>query len=207
MTLSIISFRVYPLPKPYQKYIHAFFHTCTVVFIIFGLSAEFVSNNLKSLNGGVYHANLFSMHSIIGIFVITLYGLNFFVGIGSFLLYSCLNISEETKKSILPYHVFLGVFISFAGFFTVLSGIVHLTDYLNCNYIPPQSGPDINTAANYNNLYGGCQIGNAIGILVMFVALLVAYTLFDFPSDNNNNNNNNFSSKNPPDHLIRNPLL
>eukprot|EP01035_Chromulina_nebulosa_P029680 gene29680-39361_t len=113
---SLLSYRILPLQKPYKKYIHAFLHTLGIVCVVLGVSAVFQGNNLLSKNSEhTYYSNLFSMHSFLGLSALICYGINFLVGSSSFLLYSKLGISEETKAQILPYHVFLGTFTLFAS--------------------------------------------------------------------------------------------
>jgi hypothetical protein len=55
------------------------------------------------------------LHSFVGLGAVIAYGLNFFPGFASFLLYSVLGISKETKFAYLPYHVLLGIFTLFAA--------------------------------------------------------------------------------------------
>ena len=127
---SLLSYRVLPLQKPHKKYIHAFLHTLGVVCVILGVTAVFQSNCILNLwskcntyamyihkgnNSTPYQANLFSLHSFLGLSALICYGVNYFVGTSSFLLYSMLGISEETKAKLLPYHAFLGTFTLFAS--------------------------------------------------------------------------------------------
>lgn len=76
----------------------------------------FSAHNLLSKNSsGTYKANLYSLHSFLGLSALILYGANYLIGFSSFLLYSVLGLSEETKSKILPIHVLLGTFSLFAG--------------------------------------------------------------------------------------------
>lgn len=125
---SLMSFRVLPFEKPLKKNIHATLHIIAIICISLGVSAVFQANNYKSKNiEGQYSGNLYSMHSILGIIANVVYGSNYIIGFGSFLLYSVLGLSDETKAAIMPFHILLGTFALFVSAFAVETGIMELT--------------------------------------------------------------------------------
>eukprot|EP01031_Cornospumella_fuschlensis_P037380 gene37380-45389_t len=105
---AIFSYRVIDLPKTVTKSVHAFLHMCAVVFVSVGLWCVFLGNNDKDHNtAGMYFANLYSIHSFIGLTAVIVYFSNFVLGFVYFLSGAC---APESRAWYLPSHSFLGVF-------------------------------------------------------------------------------------------------
>lgn len=171
---SLLTYRIIPLPKAYQKIIHMLIHAGAIVCILTGLSAVVTSHNYTDHNGNSkYTANLYSMHSLLGISAMVLYFSNYIIGFVAFMM-PCASL--DLRKMIKPHHVFFGTFTLFAAFAAVESGITELTTKLSCIYTVTSA--DWNPAENYHELTEGCKLANGIGIVVFLAVMLCAYALF-----------------------------
>mmetsp|Transcript_9291 Transcript_9291/g.13902 ORF Transcript_9291/g.13902 Transcript_9291/m.13902 type:complete len:227 (+) Transcript_9291:155-835(+) len=156
---SLMSFRILPFDKLIKKYVHATLHTLTIACICLGLTAVFQSsNNPNTSADDGYSANLVSMHSYLGIIAIIVYGANYILGFTSFLLFKTLNIAEEIKAALMPYHIFLGICALFAAVIAVETGIMELSSELTIDGNPACSysvtSADMNPAVHYSIIAG-----------------------------------------------------
>jgi cytochrome b ascorbate-dependent protein 3 len=171
---SLLSYRVIPLPKWCTKLVHVGLHTVAISCTIGGLYAVFTSHNYPEYNsGGKYIANLYSIHSILGISAIAVYLLNYALGFYFFLTSLA---SVAAKKVFVPTHVFVGIISIFISAFAVFTGIQEKSTFLGCTYVVTSA--DVNPASNYHNLPEGCRLANSIGIVVLVSVILCAYALF-----------------------------
>jgi len=169
---SLLSYRVLPLPKTMQKAMHGVMHTAAFICLSIGLACVFRSKNIPEKNPfGGYSSNLKNIHSFIGLGVYILYGLNYLLGI---LHYAIPGIDLSMKRAYMNTHVFIGIFIMFGAVCAVESGLMMLTG--GCGY--PVTSADTNPAENYHLLSNGCQLANAIGIVVFLASFLCYYALF-----------------------------
>ena len=181
-TCSLTSFRLLPVTHKYSKYIHATLHTLTVILIVLGLSAVFIGNNYKSKNtADSYFANLYTLHSFLGLSAITLYSSNYIIGLITFLFYDRFKISIEWRRRIKPYHILFGIFTLFAAVFAVETGVMELSTEIGCYY--EVTNADLNPVENYHKLGGGCQVANGIGMTVFLVALFAFFSVYDVQQD------------------------
>ena len=176
---SLLTYRLIPLPKFITKALHVFFHTAAICCISIGLTAVFTGNNYTNKNTeGVYYPNFYSLHSMLGITAVSLYGLNYLIGIVTFLIP---RVSADIRKSFLPHHVFIGTFALFAATFAVETGIMELATELGCSY--DVTSADWNPAENYHKLPDGCRLANGIGVMVLITMFFCSFALFG-PSGN-----------------------
>lgn len=175
-TWAILSFRILPFGKPINKSIHSLFHTATVICFSVGLYAVFTSNNNTSKNpDGVYYPNLASLHSWIGIGAVSLYCLNYLLGLLYFLSGVML---EETKRVFKPFHIALGWILLLMIGLAAETGIMELsTEVAQCTYV--LTGPDTNPAKFYTSLTTGCRVANAAGIAILLTLVCLIYALVD----------------------------
>ncbi|RYG58586.1 hypothetical protein EON64_21165 [archaeon] len=173
---AIFSYRLLDLPKPITKPLHAFVHLCAAVFVIVGLWCVFLGNNDTGHNTAhMYFANLYSLHSFIGLAAVLVYFSNYLLGFVYFLSGVC---APASRAWYLPSHTFLGVFSVLLVFMAVETGIMDLFRELGCDIAVDSA--DTNPAENYSKLKEGCRVGNAAGILVLLTALLAFFALYDF---------------------------
>ena len=143
-TESLLAYRTLPFGKKMNKIFHGFLHVMAMIFVVVGLVAVFKSHNYK--NSGGYIANLYSMHSWLGLATIVLFGQNYFLGLLHFFLPSC---ASEDRAAYLPSHVFLGIFTYFCAAFTVISGITEKNAFMGCAYKVDEA--DLNPAEHYKD--------------------------------------------------------
>ncbi|VVA92625.1 unnamed protein product [Arabis nemorensis] len=99
---AIISYKSLPLEKPVKKLIHLVLHAIALALGILGICAAFKNQNECNFS------NLSSLHSWIGIGVISLYG---FQWLYSFGLFFYPGGSSNLRSGLLPWHAILGLFV------------------------------------------------------------------------------------------------
>ncbi|CAN6851037.1 hypothetical protein Bca52824_052016 [Brassica carinata] len=99
---AIISYKSLPFEKRVNKLIHLVFHAIAIILGILGIYAAFKHHNEKHV------PNLYTIHSWVGIGVIVLYALQWLY---SFIIYFFPGGSSTLRRDLLPWHIFLGVFV------------------------------------------------------------------------------------------------
>nr|BAE46406.1 cytochrome b561 [Citrullus lanatus] len=99
---AIISYKSLPLRKEVKKVIHLVLHGVALALGIVGIIAAFKNHNESGI------ANLYSLHSWIGIGVISLYGLQWVYG---FVTFFYPGGSADLRRASLPWHVLFGITI------------------------------------------------------------------------------------------------
>lgn len=98
---AIISYKSLPLEKPVKKLIHLVLHAIALALGIWGICAAFKNHNESGI------PNLYSLHSWIGIGVISLYA---FQWVYSFIVFFFPGGSSNLRSGLLPWHAMLGLF-------------------------------------------------------------------------------------------------
>ncbi|KAG6605722.1 Transmembrane ascorbate ferrireductase 1, partial [Cucurbita argyrosperma subsp. sororia] len=96
---AIISYKSLPFRKEVKKVIHLALNGVALVLGIVGISAAFKNHNESGI------ANLYSLHSWIGIGVIVLYGIQWLYG---FVAFFYPGGSADLRRATLPWHALLG---------------------------------------------------------------------------------------------------
>ncbi|PSR93440.1 Transmembrane ascorbate ferrireductase [Actinidia chinensis var. chinensis] len=99
---AIISYKALPLKKEVKKLIHLVLHAIALILGIVGIYAAFKYHNESSI------ANLYSLHSWIGIGVIVLYGIQWIYG---FIVFFYPGGTDAIRRESLPWHVLFGLFV------------------------------------------------------------------------------------------------
>ena len=176
-TWAVLSFRTLPFGKPINKVIHTLFHTATVICFSVGLYAVFTGNNDPNKNDSEsgYYPNLASLHSWIGIGTISLYCLNYLMGLVYFLFGV---LSDESKRSFKPFHIALGWILLLMIGLAAETGIMELSaESFQCGY--DLTAPDTNPAQFYTSLTMGCRLANAAGLAILLTLVCIVYSLID----------------------------
>lgn len=118
---SMLTYRIINMPKlSFTKPLHGLLHTLAIVFLSVGLYAVFQGNNNKDKNEyNAYFANLYSIHSFVGLGAVLVYGCNYLLGVVAYVLGW---VSDDSKRAYMPYHVFFGVFSLILIFIAVETG-------------------------------------------------------------------------------------
>lgn len=142
------------LRKKQLKLIHAGIHFSVLILILIAQIAVFDSHNFAKPNP---IPNLYSLHSWVGVIAIIIYFLQWIVG---FLAFLYPGFPNSLRASIMPVHVFLGLFAFVCSIAAALMGITEKTLF---------------TLPNYSSLPGEGILVNFIGIFFLIFAALVVY--------------------------------
>ncbi|XP_013391599.1 putative cytochrome b561 [Lingula anatina] len=103
--------------KIYIKVVHASVQAIAVIFIIVGLKAVFDSHNLVQYK----IANLYSIHSWLGLATIILFGLQYIFG---FVAFMYPKLGQNGREMLMPLHRYWGVAVYGLAIATSLMGMV-----------------------------------------------------------------------------------
>ncbi|KAL4575804.1 hypothetical protein LXL04_011890 [Taraxacum kok-saghyz] len=99
---AIVSYKALPFKKAEKKLIHLILHAIALVLGIIGIYMAFKNHNESGI------ANLYSLHSWLGIGIIVLYGVQWVYG---FLVFFYPGGTGDLRKESLPWHVLFGMFV------------------------------------------------------------------------------------------------
>ena len=176
MTVSSLSFfmRWRSADRKVNKTLHVVQWTIAAICASIGLVAVFKSHN-DAASGFI--ANLYSLHSWIGIAVILLYVAQFLAGGLSFAL-NIQRITPSTRAKVMNLHKFFGPTIYIAAAFTILLGIQEKEGFIGCSYKVDQA--DTFPLKHFSEIPRACKISHSLGIIVFAMALCTTFALYDF---------------------------
>ncbi|MCO5588441.1 hypothetical protein L7F22_042397 [Adiantum nelumboides] len=99
---AILAYKTVPGDKATRKVVHLSLHFSGFALGIVGIIAAFKYHNLNSID------NLYSLHSWFGLITIILFGLQWVVG---FVTFFFPGLAQSSRTTILPWHVFFGLFV------------------------------------------------------------------------------------------------
>lgn len=173
---GVLSYRVPGVTKGTNKVLHYSWYIAATVCVCIGLIAVWNSHDIAP--NPAYYANLYSLHSIIGISTVVLFGQNFAMG---FLAFLAPVLSEQVKKTYKPNHIILGVCTLVLAVLAIETGVMEKNTFMGCSY--SVTSQDVNPAANYHKLPDGCTMSNGIGITALVALVLTLYSLYDMPKN------------------------
>jgi len=118
---AIISYKALPLKKEVKKVIHLVLHAIALILGIIGVYAAFKYHNESSI------ANLYSLHSWLGIGVISLYGIQWVYG---FIVFFYPGGTADIRRESLPWHVLFGIFVYILAIATATLGFLEKLTFL-----------------------------------------------------------------------------
>ncbi|KAL0304257.1 UNVERIFIED_CONTAM: Transmembrane ascorbate ferrireductase 1 [Sesamum radiatum] len=118
---AIMSYKCLPLKKPEKKLIHLVLHATALILGIIGIYMAFKFHNESNI------ANLYSLHSWLGIGVIALYGIQWIYG---FLVFFFPGGSTAIRSESLPWHVLFGIFVYVLAVGTATLGYLEKLTFL-----------------------------------------------------------------------------
>jgi len=139
--------------KKVLKIAHAVIHLLSFASTVLGLKAVFDSHNYKVPPT----ANLYTMHSWIGLASVIIFSMNYVIGFGVFLFPGA---STELRKAALPVHVAFGVGIFTTGLIAALMGL---------------NEKAIWSVKDYSALGSEALLVNCIALFLVFYGLLVIH--------------------------------
>ena len=147
------------------------------VCFIFGIIA--ILAVVKSHNDpSGYIANLYSLHSWIGVFVLSLFTLQFLAGILGFggLTGGRSRMSNPTMMEI---HKYTGTFLHILITATILLGIQEKEGFVQCSYAVTEA--DLFPLSNIGKIPSTCKISHSLGIVILAMGLFTSFALTHFP--------------------------
>lgn len=99
---AILAYKTMPGSKTFRKLVHLSLHLVALVLAIVGICAAFKYHNLNSID------NLYSLHSWLGLATTILFGIQWVIG---FISFFSPGLAPSLRASVLPWHVFCGLFI------------------------------------------------------------------------------------------------
>ncbi|KAF7147496.1 hypothetical protein RHSIM_Rhsim03G0180700 [Rhododendron simsii] len=118
---AIISYKALPFRKEEKKIIHLVLHAIALILGIIGVYAAFKYHNESSI------ANLYSLHSWLGIGVISLYGIQWLYG---FVVFFFPGGTAAIRRESLPWHVLFGIFVYILAVATATLGYLEKLTFL-----------------------------------------------------------------------------
>ncbi|KAK7343683.1 hypothetical protein VNO77_12614 [Canavalia gladiata] len=118
---AIISYKALPLKKEVKKLIHLVLHAIALGLGIIGIYTAFKYHNESGI------ANLYSLHSWLGIAVISLYGIQWIYG---FVIFFFPGGTTDIRRYSLPWHVLFGLFVYVLAVATAALGFLEKLTFL-----------------------------------------------------------------------------
>ncbi|KAK6131813.1 hypothetical protein DH2020_034451 [Rehmannia glutinosa] len=118
---AIMSYKCLPLKKPEKKLIHLVLHAIALILGIIGIYTAFKFHNESNI------ANLYSLHSWLGIGVISLYGIQWLYGLVVFFYPGG---TTAIRSESLPWHVLFGIFVYVLAVATATLGYLEKLTFL-----------------------------------------------------------------------------
>lgn len=178
MTLASLTFRMkcYASNRSVLKLIHGVKWSIAAVCGAVGLTAVFQSHN----DAFPPIANLYSLHSWIGLATIFLYLYQMSSGV-LFFGVSILS-SPQRRAMMLTYHRYLGPCIYIITGTTILLGIQEKEGFVGCSY--QVTTPDYNPLIHYFDIPLACRISHGLGLVVLLMMVSTTYALYQpYPMD------------------------
>ncbi|KAL7437765.1 hypothetical protein ACHAXH_008807 [Discostella pseudostelligera] len=152
------------------KFSHASMWTLNVVFGTVGVLAVFKSHN-DPISG--YIANMYSLHSWAGMTVLSLYAIQYLVGM---LAFSGLSGRRRISNPILmEIHKFAGSYIHILATTTILLGIQEKEGFVSCAYTV--ESPDVPPEFNVGKIPYPCKISHGLGVVILLMGLCTNFGL------------------------------
>ncbi|PIA49492.1 hypothetical protein AQUCO_01300353v1 [Aquilegia coerulea] len=152
---AIISYKALPWSKAVKKQIHLVLHAIALILGIIGIYAAFKFHNESNI------ANLYSLHSWIGLGTIVLYGVQWLFG---FIVFFFPGGSSTLRSDSLPWHVLFGMFVYVLAVCTAVLGFLEKLTFLESSGLL-KYGPEaflVNFTAIITILFGAFVVFSAV---------------------------------------------
>jgi len=157
------------------KATHAGIWSSSFVLGIIGIIAVFKSHN-DELSG--YIANLYSLHSWVGVFVLALYTLQFLYGL---VVYG-FGIGRNGRlgsSTMMTLHKYSGAWINLLVMTTILLGLQEKEGFINCAYNVDEA--DLMPIKNYHLIPYSCKLSHGLGLVILSMGMFTSFGLAQFP--------------------------
>ncbi|CAI8605390.1 unnamed protein product [Vicia faba] len=119
---GVMAFQTVPKQRPVPKFVHMTLHLIAIVLGIVGLCAVFKFHNMRNI------ADVYSLHSWIGIGTFCLFGLQWLFGFVTFLFPGA---QGSTRARVLPWHRAGGRVLLFMAICAAETGLMEKCGFLN----------------------------------------------------------------------------
>lgn len=176
-TLAFQSATTTHLNRSTVKLLHASGWLTASLSAVVGLLAVFKSHN-DPVSGFI--ANLYSLHSWMGVLVILLFIAQFVGGVRAFGGPLAANLSPSTRALALRWHAgFVGPLIYVLTGVTILLGIIEKEGFVGgCSY--HVDAPDLFPPAHFLRIQGVCLVSHGLAFLILLTMLSTGLALIDF---------------------------
>ncbi|XP_057842265.2 probable ascorbate-specific transmembrane electron transporter 2 [Cryptomeria japonica] len=147
---GILSYKIVPVKKDSQKLVHLILLGLAIILGAIGIYAVFKFHNESHIK------DMYSLHSWLGISVISLFGLQWVVGFIAFLYPGA---SKNRRGRIVPWHLFFGVFLYAMAIATVETGILEKLTFEEIKGL--------------NRFSSEAMLVNSTAIIILIFAMLV----------------------------------
>jgi len=176
MTVASLSFRYrhFHSSRSASKLLHGVGWAIGAGCMAVGLAAAFFSHNDRTSG---FVANMYSLHSWVGMTVLSMYSVQFLVGIGAFVLphHHAFGISEISKAKIVQVHSFFGPVLYLSMMLTILLGIQEKEGFVGCGY--KVDAPDMIPFQNFSQIPFVCKQSHAMGFCILAMGLCTMFAL------------------------------
>jgi len=156
------------------KLSHASIWSLSIIFGIVAMLAVFKSHN-DPVNG--YIANLYSFHSWVGVLVLSIYTLQFLVGVMAF--GGLLSNNRVRSPLVLEIHKYTGTYLHMLVTATIMLGIMEKEGFVGCGYDVEEA--DLMPFKNFGKIPGVCKISHFLGLTVLAMGIFTSFGLARFP--------------------------
>lgn len=172
MTVAALAFRYRFGSRTLRKLVHGMSWTVALICAVVGLVAVFKSHN--DPKSGLI-ANMYSLHSWIGMTVIVLFFLQFLFGGYAFVFP---GMSPQMKSMVLLVHKYLGPLLYNMMAFTMLLGIQEKEGFIGCSYAVDK--PDLFPIQHLGKIPAICRVSHSLGYFLFLAAVTTSFALHDF---------------------------
>mmetsp|Transcript_4739 Transcript_4739/g.10178 ORF Transcript_4739/g.10178 Transcript_4739/m.10178 type:complete len:304 (+) Transcript_4739:2-913(+) len=159
------------------KFFHALIWSLSFIFGIVAMLAVFKSHN-DPISGFI--ANLYSFHSWVGVLVLSLYTLQFLLGILAFGGFLSGRSRRTSMPVLLEVHKYTGTYVHILVTATIMLGIQEKEGFgSGCGY--EVDSADLMPLANFGKIPYACKISHGLGLVILLMGLCTSFGLAYFP--------------------------
>ncbi|ERN11333.1 hypothetical protein AMTR_s00024p00250430 [Amborella trichopoda] len=155
MTIAMLAYKTVSGTRSFRKAVHLVLQALALCLSLIGFWAAFKFHNDKGID------NFYSLHSWLGLACLSLFSIQWCIG---FVTFWYPGGARNTRATLLPWHVFLGIYIYGLAIATAATGILEKLTFLQVNNVISR----YSTEALLVNLLGILIVGLG-GIIILAV--------------------------------------
>ena len=172
LRIGLLAFRAFPFDKVINRRVRYIWHSAGIAFMVTGLIAVFTYHNDRN------KANLWSIHSWMGLMTVSLYLAQYVLG-GYLFFYE--QADPDMREAYIPFFAWLDIFVYMSACFTAEMGIVEKNTDLGCTYNVTEikNYNNADPAIYYDDLPAGCRISSGLGVVILFLCMCTVYAAME----------------------------